>query len=245
MKKFGLIGRSLGHSFSKSFFEQYFRENSINANYHNIELDEIAEIKSVFFEGYTGLNITIPYKEQIIPFLDELSDEAKKVGAVNVVEFKNGRTTGHNTDTYGFRNSIKPFLNNHHDRAIIFGTGGASKAVEFVLKSLGIDVIFVSRNPKGENQFGYEEVNEYMTNACKLWINTTPVGTFPNVDEALPIQFNFLTENHFLIDLIYNPEKTSFLKEGEKRGAMILNGQSMLKHQANKAWEIWNSHVSN
>lgn len=245
MKKFGLIGRSLGHSFSKSFFDNFFADNSIDANYTNIELVEIEEIKSVLSDGFSGLNVTIPYKEQIIPFLDELSDEAMKVGAVNVVEFKGRKTIGHNTDIYGFRNSIKPFLNNHHDRAIIFGTGGASKAVEFVLKSLGIDVIFVSRNPKGENQFGYEELNEYMTKACKLWINTTPVGTYPNTDEVLPIQFNYLTENHFLIDLIYNPEKTIFLQEGEKRGAMILNGHSMLKHQANKAWEIWNSHESN
>lgn len=245
MKKFGLIGRSLGHSFSKSFFDRYFEDNSISASYHNIELSEIDEIKAVLSDGYSGLNVTIPYKEQIIPFLDELSDEAKKVGAVNVVQFKNGKTIGHNTDTYGFRNSIKPFLNSHHDRAIIFGTGGASKAVEFVLKSLGIDVIFISRNPKGENQFGYDEVNDYMTKAFKLWINSTPIGTYPNVEEVLPIQFDYLTEDHFLIDLIYNPEKTVFLQEGKKRGTMILNGHSMLKHQAMKAWEIWNSDESN
>ncbi len=245
MRKFGLIGRSLEHSFSKSYFEHYFNENSINSSYQNIELAEIDEVKSVFSDGYSGLNVTIPYKEKIIPYLDELSDEAKSVGAVNVIEFKNGRTIGHNTDTYGFRNSIKPFLNNHHDKAIIFGTGGASKAVEFVLKSLGVDVIFVSRNPIGENQFGYEEVNNYMTNACKLWVNTTPIGTYPNVNDVLPISFNHLTEDHFLIDLIYNPEKTAFLKEGEKNGAMILNGQSMLKHQAMKAWEIWNCDDSN
>jgi len=245
MRKFGLIGRSLGHSFSKSFFDHFFEDNSIVANYTNIELSTIQEVELTLSENYSGLNVTIPYKEQIIPFLDELSDEAIKVGAVNVVEFKNGRTIGHNTDTYGFRNSIKPFLNNHHDRAIIFGTGGASKAVVFVLQSLGIDAIFISRNPKGDNQFSYEEVNEYMTKSCKLWINTTPVGTYPNVEEGLPIQFDFLTENHFLIDLIYNPEKSSFLREGERKGAMILNGHSMLKHQAMKAWEIWNRNESN
>jgi shikimate dehydrogenase len=245
MKKFGLIGRSLEHSFSKSFFERYFEGHSILASYENIELSEIDEIQTVISNGYSGLNVTIPYKEQIIPFLDELSEEALKIGAVNVVEFKNGKTIGHNTDVYGFRNSIKPFLNNHHDRAIIFGTGGASKAVEFVLKNLGIDVIFISRNPKGENQFSYEDVNEHMTNACKLWVNTTPVGTHPNNEDVLPIPFNFLTEHHFLIDLIYNPEKTVFLQEGEKKGAMIQNGHSMLKHQATKAWEIWTLNESN
>ena len=245
MKKFGLIGRSLEHSFSKSFFEHYFETQLIEANYQNIELAEIEEIQSVLLDGYSGLNVTIPYKEQIIPFLDELSEEASKIGAVNVVEFKNGKTIGHNTDVYGFRNSIKPFLNNHHDRAIIFGTGGASKAVEFVLKNLGIDVIFISRNPKGENQFSYEDVNEHMTKACKLWVNTTPVGTYPNNEDGLPIPFDFLTEHHFLIDLIYNPEKTVFLQEGEKKGAMIQNGYSMLKHQATKAWEIWTLNESN
>lgn len=245
MRKFGLIGRSLEHSFSKSFFEFFFQENAIDASYQNIEISEISEIETIFSKGFSGLNVTIPYKEQIIPFLDELSDEALKVGAVNVVEFKNGKTIGHNTDVYGFRNSIKPFLNNHHDRAIIFGTGGASKAVEYVLKSLGIDVIFISRNPSGESQFSYEEVNELMTNACKLWINTTPVGTYPNIEDVLPIQFDYLTSDHFLIDLIYNPEKTFFLKEGEKKGVMALNGYSMLKHQANKAWEIWSKNEFN
>lgn len=239
MRKYGLIGRSLGHSFSKSYFEQLFMEKSIDAIYQNIELSDISEIKPVLTSDFSGLNVTIPYKEQIIPYLDELTEEAKIVGAVNVIQYKDGKTIGHNTDTYGFRNSIKPFLNNHHDRALIFGTGGASKAVEFVLKSLGIDVIFISRNPQGENQFSYKEVNEHMSKACKLWVNTTPIGTFPNSDEVLPIQFDYLTEDHFLIDLIYNPEKTVFLQKAEKKGAMILNGRSMLKHQANKAWEIW------
>lgn len=244
MKKYGLIGRKLGHSFSKSFFEDYFSQLSIEAKYVNIELETIGEIESILNSDYSGLNVTIPYKEQIIPFLDEITNEAKEIGAVNVVQFVNGKKIGHNTDAYGFRNSIKPFLNNHHERAIIFGTGGASKAIAFVLKSLGIDVIFVSRNPQYENQFGYGEVNNHMTKACKLWVNCTPVGTFPDVENSLPIPFEFLTSDHFLVDLIYNPSKTNFLKEGEARGAMILNGEAMLKHQAIKAWEIWSNGIN-
>jgi len=244
MVKYGLIGEILTHSFSKTFFEKYFEENGIEAKYENLELSKIEEIKSIFGNQFSGLNVTIPYKEQIIPFLDELTPEAKSIGAVNVIEFKKGKTIGHNTDAYGFRFSIKPFLTNQHERAIIFGTGGASKAVEFVLKSLGIDVVFVSRNPK-EGQFGYEDVNEYMTKACKLWVNCTPVGTFPNIEDCSPISFEYLTEEHLVVDLIYNPEKTLFLKKAEAKEAMILNGFSMLQHQALKAWEIWNTNESN
>lgn len=240
MRKYGLIGKSLSHSFSKRFFEKYFEENRIEAKYENLELSNIEGIETVFRNQFSGLNITIPYKEQIIPFLDKLSPEAKSIGAVNVVEFKDGKTIGHNTDAYGFQSSIKPFLTNQHERAIIFGTGGASKAVEFVLKSLGIDVIFVSRNPKG-GQFSYDDVNEYMTKACKLWVNCTPVGTFPNIEDCLPIPFGFLTPEHFVVDLIYNPEKTLLLKKAEEKGAMILNGASMLQHQAIKAWQIWSN----
>lgn len=245
MRKFGLIGRSLEHSFSKSFFDSYFLEHKINATYQNIELTNIGEIKDGIFDQYQGLNVTIPYKEEIIPYLDSITHEASEIGAVNVVKIINGKPVGYNTDAYGFRNAIKPFLNNNHERAIIFGTGGASKSVEFVLKSIGIDVIFVSRNPKGENQYAYEEVNDLMTNACKMWVNCTPVGTFPNSLDKLPINFNHLTKQHFLVDLIYNPEKTMFLSEGEKKGAIILNGFSMLKHQAVKAWEIWNENGVN
>lgn len=239
MKKYGLVGKSLNHSFSKSFFEQYFESNNIDAKYENIELQEIDNISSILKNQFSGLNVTIPYKEQIIPFLDELSLAAEKIGAVNVIEFKNGKSIGHNTDEYGFRFSIKPFLTNQHERAIIFGTGGASKAIEFVLKSLGIDVIFISRNPT-EGQFAYEDVNDLMTKSCKLWVNCTPVGTFPNIDDCLPISFEYLTNDHLVVDLIYNPDKTLFLKRAGEKGAMILNGASMLTHQALKSWEIWN-----
>lgn len=238
-KKYGLVGKSLNHSFSKGFFEEYFSSNNIDAEYENIEIQEINEIKLILKGQFSGLNVTIPYKEKIIPFLDELSSEAKNIEAVNVVEFKDGKAIGHNTDAYGFRFSIKPFLTNQHERAVIFGTGGASKAIEFVLKSLGIDVIYISRNPR-EGQFTYEDVNEHMTRSCKLWVNCTPVGTFPNIEDCLPISFEYLTKEHLVVDLIYNPDKTLFLKRAEEKGAMILNGASMLKHQALKSWEIWN-----
>ena len=239
MKTYGLIGRSLGHSFSKSFFEYYFRENEIDARYENFELDTIQEVKELLNSGVSGFNVTIPYKEEIIPFLDELSPDAKAIGAVNVVQIKDGKAIGHNTDAFGFHQSIKPFLTNRHERAIIFGTGGASKAVEFVLKGIGVDVIFVSRNPKGEKQFHYNEVNHHMLQACKLLVNTTPVGTFPNVNEFLDIPYSFLSHEHLAVDLIYNPEKTKFLEYAESEGAMILNGKSMLREQALKSWKIW------
>ena len=240
MKKYGLLGRSLQHSFSKPFFEKLFIEQAIDASYENLEIQTIDECISIFERQLSGLNVTIPYKEQIIPFLDELSEEAQKIGAVNTVQFKHGKRIGHNTDAYGFRNSIKPFLTNQHERALVFGTGGASKAVEFVLKSLGVDVIFVARTPKGENCFSYEDVNERMISACKLLVNCTPVGTFPSVDKH-NVPYEALTKDHLVVDLIYNPAKTKFLEKAEYNGAMILNGESMLRHQALKAWEIWNS----
>ncbi len=242
MKKYGLLGRSLQHSFSKSFFEKLFREQSIDARYENLEIETIDECTSIFEDEFSGLNVTIPYKEQIIPFLDELSSEAEKIGAVNTVQFKQGKRIGHNTDAYGFHNSIKPFLTNQHERALIFGTGGASKAIEFVLKSLGVEVIFISRMPISDNHFGYEEVNKNMIYACKLLINCTPVGTFPSVDEVIELPYETLTKDHLVVDLVYNPAKTKFLEQAELQGAMILNGESMLRHQALKAWEIWNSY---
>lgn len=241
MKKFGLVGKSLGHSFSKTFFEEFFRKNSIDAEFVNVEIDSIDKIKAVFEQDFTGLTVTIPYKEAIISFLDELSVEAKEIGAVNVIQFEKGKTIGHNSDAYGFKQSIKPFLTNLHERALILGTGGASKAIAYVFKSIGLDVIYCSRNPLGPMEFSYESINEHMLNACKVVVNCTPVGTFPNVDEVLPFPFDELTPDHLVIDLIYNPKKTKFLYEAEKHGATILNGESMLKEQALKAWEIWNS----
>lgn len=243
MKHYGLIGRSLEHSFSQSFFTHYFASKNIEANYHLIELASLDEIADALSGKYKGVNVTIPYKEEIIPLLDSLSEEAQAIGAVNVVEFLDGKKIGHNTDAFGFHQSIKPFLTNRHERALIFGTGGASKAVAFVLKALGLNVIFISRTPQKENHFGYDEVNELMINACKLIVNTTPVGTFPRIDVSIDLPFHALTEEHLVVDLIYNPAKTKLLEKSENAGATILNGETMLKQQALKSWEIWSKDV--
>lgn len=240
MRNYGLIGEKLGYSFSKEFFTELFNDEKVEANYANFELDDISKIQDVFkTEDLSGLNVTIPYKQAVLPYLDELSEEAKAIGAVNTIQFIDGKKIGHNTDAFGFAQSIKPFLAFQHERAIILGTGGASKAVAYVLENLGIDVIFISRNPKGEKQFGYNEINDNMLNACKLIVNTTPVGTFSQVDRCPTIPFDYLTEEHLVVDLIYNPEKTKFLQRAEEHGAAILNGKPMLKQQALKAWEIW------
>lgn len=241
MRKFGLIGKTLYHSFSKTFFTQFFEKENLNAEYLNYELAEIEEISPLIHSNtFSGLNVTIPYKESIIPFLDELSEDARKIGAVNVIQFKNNKIIGHNSDAFGFHQSIKPFLTNLHERALIIGTGGASKAIHYVFKSLGIDTITISRTPKGSKQFSYEEINYHMLNACKVIVHCTPVGTFPNIDDVVPFPFEHLTKDHLVIDLIYNPEKTKFLQKAQENGATILNGESMLHQQALKAWEIWN-----
>ncbi len=245
MRTFGLIGRTLGHSFSKGFFTEKFEIENINACYLNFELAEISEIEEVMnTNSLSGLNVTVPYKQAIIPYLDGLTDAALAIGAVNVVAFENGKKIGHNTDAFGFHQSIKPFLTNLHERALILGTGGAAKAVAHVFQSLGIDVIWVSRTPEGEFQFPYEAINEYMLQSCKVIVNCTPIGTFPNTEECVSFPFEFLTKEHLCIDLIYNPAETKFLRLSREQGATTLNGYSMLKEQALKSWEIWNTSQS-
>lgn len=238
-KTFGLLGKTLSHSFSKSFFTDFFQQNNVDATFENFELKSKDEIPALLQNSLSGLSVTIPYKEEIIPFLDELSPEAQSIGAVNCVQFIDGKTIGHNTDAYGFHQSIKPFLTNKHERAIILGTGGAAKAIHYVLKQLGIDCIFISRNPKSDNEFSYSDVNEHMLNACKLIVNCTPVGTFPNTDDCLELPFEHLTEDHLVVDLIYNPQETQLLKRSKHAGSQILNGETMLKQQALQAWKIW------
>ena len=240
MKRFGLLGKTLGHSFSKNFFDEFFRTNAIEGTFENFEIEQIDSVKSVFECGVSGLSVTIPYKEAIIPYLDDLSPEAKLIGAVNCVQFINGKCIGHNTDAYGFHQSIKPFLTNLHERALILGTGGASKAVAHVFRSLGIDVIFCSRNPKGSKEFSYEEINNHMLNACKVIVNTTPVGTYPDINDCIPFPFGNLSKDHLVIDLIYNPALTKFLQLSKENGATVINGEAMLKHQALRSWKIWN-----
>jgi shikimate dehydrogenase len=240
MKKYGLIGKSLGHSFSPGFFNSFFEQHGIEAQYKLIELDSIERVKPNLDGAYHGLNVTIPYKEAIIPFLDELSTEAKVIGAVNTIVFNKGKSIGFNTDAFGFQQSIKPFLTFEHERALILGTGGSSKAVAHVLKNLGIQVNFLSRKEQGPNIYPYSQVNEAMLGACKLIVNCTPVGMFPHTD-ACPLPLvDGIGSSHLVVDLIYNPDETMLLKEAKSRGAATLNGLPMLKAQALKSWELWN-----
>jgi shikimate dehydrogenase len=242
-KRYGLIGQSLGHSFSQSFFQNKFEKEGIQARYDNFEIQQVDGILELILnEGLSGLNVTIPYKEQVMGLLDELDDVAQEIGAVNTIQIHQGKTKGFNTDAYGFQQSIKPFFRNIHERALILGTGGASKAVAYTLENLGVEVYYLSRDPRNNNEFHYTDANSIMINSFKLLVNTTPLGTYPNVDEVPPIPLDAFTPDHLVIDLIYNPEKTRLLAAAEAQGSDILNGLSMLKHQALKSWEIWNSH---
>jgi len=244
MVNFGLIGKSLSHSFSKTYFEKKFKELDLKDHiYQNFELETIEEFKKVLLtQNLKGLNVTNPYKESIIPFLDELSIEAKEIGAVNCIKIHNKKVIGYNTDAYGFAQSIKPFLDTTHQRALILGTGGASKAVAFALKKIGVEVFFASSSAKkNAATFFYDEINERMIDAFKLIINTTPLGLFPNINEAPALPYHLFTDKHLAYDLIYNPEQTLFLKQAKQKGAITINGLSMLHLQAQKSWEIWTS----
>jgi shikimate dehydrogenase len=244
MKQFGLVGKKLSHSFSKSWFEKKFREAGLaDHRYENYELEKINFIAPLLKNPQIkGLNVTMPYKESVISFLDDLSAEARKAHAVNCIQFKNGITIGHNTDIYGFSQSIKPFLDTNHERALILGTGGASRAVTIALQKIGVEIFYATTSgKKGDNYFFYEEISERMLSACKLVINTTPTGMFPNVSECPPLPYGSFTTQHLAYDLIYNPEQTLFLKKAAENGSVTLNGLSMLQLQAEKSWEIWNS----
>ena len=246
MKQFGLIGYPLSHSFSKKYFSEKFeKENIENCAYELFPIERIESITDLIKQhpDLAGLNVTIPYKESVIPFLDERDATAKAIGAVNCIKIESGKLIGYNTDAFGFKQSIKPFLETHHERALILGTGGASKAVFHVLNEIGIDCFFVSRDKstlKTTKAFNYNELNEHVLNAFKLIVNTSPVGTYPNVSEAPEIPYELLTSNHLLYDLVYNPTETEFLKRGKQQGATAINGLSMLHQQAEEAWRIWN-----
>ncbi|MEN8928409.1 MAG: shikimate dehydrogenase [Flavobacteriales bacterium] len=241
----GLLGKTLSHSFSKTYFEDKFeKENLANHSYDLFELEKIEDFVDLLKQNHdlSGLNVTIPYKESVIQFLDELDETATEIGAVNTIKFvqKGNKNIlkGFNTDAVGFGLSIKPFLKNTHERALILGTGGASKAVDYRLRKLGIETLFVSRNPE-ENQISYKDINEYVMKFHKLVINTTPLGMSPNEDTFPDIPYKLLNDSHTLIDLVYNPERTQFLTKGKQEGTEILNGMSMLHNQANESWKIW------
>lgn len=246
MDKYGLIGYPLGHSFSKRFFTDKFQREEIDAVYSNYEISDISLFPEIIKSEaeLKGLNVTIPYKEAIIPFLDGLDAEAEAIGAVNVIkvtrENNSVKLVGYNSDIIGFQNSIKPLINNKiHKKALILGTGGASKAVIKGLKNLGIDSVYVSRKPR-EGAFTYGELNRTILEEYTVVINSSPMGTFPNVDDAPDIPYQYLGPNHLLYDLVYNPSETKFLALGKSRGASVKNGAEMLELQALAAWNIWN-----
>ncbi|NLN32451.1 MAG: shikimate dehydrogenase [Flavobacteriaceae bacterium] len=237
VKNFGLIGKNIAYSFSESHFHDKFRKANItNSTYQLFDLKSISEVEELFqTKELKGFNVTIPYKEEIIPYLDELSPEAQKIGAVNCVKIQNNKKIGFNTDAFGFENSLKPLLEKHHQKALILGDGGAAKAVKFILTKLEIDYQSVTR--KGELRF--PDLDKEIISEHPLIINCTPVGTFPDLEASPDIPYQFITTSHLLYDLIYNPEKTKFLQLGEIKGAKIKNGYEMLVLQAEKSWEIW------
>lgn len=239
MRKFGLIGRNISYSFSEKFFAEKFQQEQIlDSSYEIFDLKEIQEVEKVFqLENLVGFNVTIPYKEVIIPYLDELDPIAQEIGAVNCVKIENGKKIGFNTDAFGFEKSLEPLLEFHHQNALILGDGGAAKAIKFVLGKHLIQFQSVTR--KGSLRFS--DVDQEMIQNHQIIINSTPLGTFPNVSESPEIPFEFLEEQHLAYDLIYNPEKTKFLALAENQGAKIKNGLEMLVLQAEKSWEIWNS----
>lgn len=242
MSDFGLIGKNISYSFSKAHFTKKFEQEGLLHSYDNYDIDDISQFPSIIKNNpnLLGLNVTIPYKESIMPYLDELDDTAAEINAVNTIKIdSSGKLKGYNTDYYGFQNSIYPLLKSHHDSALILGTGGASKAVAYGLKCLNIPCDFVSRSQNMVAKFTYDELTEAIISSYRIIINCTPIGTHPNVNECPNIPYDAISAEHLLYDLIYNPIQTKFLICGEIKGAVISNGFNMLELQAEKSWEIW------
>lgn len=245
---YGLIGYPLGHSFSRKYFTEKFKTEDIDAEYLNFEIPEIELFTDILTQhpNLCGINVTIPYKERIIPFLDELDSKASKIGAVNVIKVirsaESGKPhlIGYNSDMIGFQNSIAPLINkNIHHKALILGTGGASKAIIQALIDLGVECRYVSRT-KSDSRFCYEELDEQIMSEYMVIVNTSPVGTYPNIEDAPAIPYHLLTNQHLLYDLVYNPDMTKFLQRGKDNGATVKNGAEMLQLQADASWLIWN-----
>lgn len=244
MSRFGLIGKDIDYSFSRGYFSKKFENQNLPFTYENFDLKSISEFPALIEnnDNITGFNVTIPYKEQIIPYLNSLDKRARKIGAVNTISIDSkGQLKGHNTDCYGFKKSIKPLLKKRHKNALILGTGGASKAIAYTLKKLKINFDYVSRTKSEGAKFSYESLTPADISEYKIIINCTPVGTFPDVNQCPNIPYEAITKKHLLYDLIYNPSVTKFLQEGKQRGATCCNGLQMLEWQAEKAWKIWNT----
>ena len=240
---YGLLGKNISYSFSKQFFTEKFKRKNLPFKYQNIDVATIGDFLDFLanhIEQLKGFNVTIPYKEAIFNFLDEIDEDAQQIGAVNCVKIiDNHYLKGYNTDFYGFITSLKPLLKKHHSKALILGTGGASKAVSYALKKLNIDFLFVSRNPL-KDEISYDNLDAKLMEEFTLIINTTPLGTKGKLEDNCPIiPYEFLTKKHLLYDLIYNPSQTIFLKKGALQGAQTKNGLEMLELQAEKSWEIW------
>lgn len=246
MKTFGLIGYPLGHSFSQKYFTEKFKAENIEARYLNFPIETIGEFPSLLEKHpyLAGLNVTIPYKQQVMDYLDEIDIIAREAGAVNVVKItwddKKPRLKGFNSDIIGFSRSIEPLLRAHHNKALILGTGGASKAVAYALKELGLLYRYVSRTPKHPSHVSYESLNEEILKEYTVIVNTTPTGMAPNTDQCPSIPYNGISSQHLAFDLIYNPETTLFMQKCAERGAVVKNGLEMLHLQAEAAWDIWN-----
>ncbi|MBR7093905.1 MAG: shikimate dehydrogenase [Prevotella sp.] len=250
MDKYGLIGYPLGHSFSISYFNEKFESEGIDAVYENFEIPQIDDVKEIIDSNpdLKGLNVTIPYKQQVLKYIKELSPEAKAIGAVNVIriEHKGNKTVlkGFNSDVIGFTKSIEPILNTYHKKALILGTGGAAKAVQYGLQSLGIETLLVSRTKK-KNAITYEEVTADIVREYNVIVNCTPVGMYPHIDECPKLPYEAMDSHTLLYDLLYNPDETKFLRLGAERGATVKNGLEMLLLQAFVSWEIWNGEEEN
>ena len=240
-KQFGLIGKNIEYSFSKSYFDKKFSKKTEykNFKYENFDIESVSDVKNIFKQkNISGLNVTIPYKEKIIPYLDKITTNAKQIGAVNTLIFKDDEIIGENTDVIGFEIALKLFIKKNAVKALILGTGGASKAVEYVLKKNNIEFIIVSRNPK-INEIHYKEISKKIINYYRLIINCTPLGTFPEIKNFPKIPYNFINSKNYLFDLIYNPNQTMFMKKGNEYGAKVSNGHYMLVLQAEASWKLW------
>ena len=243
MDTYGLIGYPLGHSFSRKFFTEKFEKEGIDVQYLNFEIPSIEEFPNTIKNNPTlrGLNVTIPYKQQVMQYLDDISEEAKAIGAVNVVKVGKEGLTGYNSDVIGFVNSIKPLLKSHHKKALILGTGGASKAIRYGLEEkLGIETLFVSRKAH-EGIITYKDVTADMLQEYEVIVNCSPVGMFPHANECPSLPYEAMNAAHLLYDLVYNPEETLFMKKGAARGATVKNGLEMLHLQALASWDFWNN----
>ena len=250
MEAYGLVGHPLGHSFSAGYFAEKFAREGIDATYNNFDLPDIAQLTTLIAENgnLRGVNVTIPHKQAVIPLLDELSAEAQEIGAVNVVCIKHEedgtiRTKGYNSDVIGFVASLRPLLKSHHHRALVLGSGGASKAIVYGLKKLGIETTYVSRTKRAD-ALTYEELTSEVISAHHVIVNCSPVGMYPHVDEAPEIPYSLLTPQHLCYDLVYNPLETAFMRKASEQGAVVKNGLEMLHLQAEAAWNFWNDEAN-